>query len=169
MRFGGFAFAPAQVNRHWIKGGNMTNSNAARAGLLLAAITPILGACETLPEMAHPLTGATWRLTDIDTSGSSTRLTPALSERHTIDFEDGGRAIIQLDCNRGNASWSAAGSRSGAITIGPVASTKMLCPQPSFGEQLASGLSGAESYTLLLDGRRLLIEADGIAFTFSAF
>lgn len=150
----------------------MTNYKAARASLLLAAITPILGACETLTEMAHPLTGATWRLTDIDTSGSSTRLTPALSERHTIDFEDGGRAVIQLDCNRGNASWSAAspaGGGTGAITIGPVASTKMLCPQPSFGEQLASGLSGAESYTLLLDGRRLLIEADGMAFTFSAF
>jgi heat shock protein HslJ len=150
----------------------MLKHTAARAALLLAAITPMLGACETLPEMAHPLTGETWRLTDIDTSGSSTRLTPALSERHTITFEEGGRAFVQLDCNRGNASWNAAspaGGGSGAITIGPVASTKMLCPQPSFGEQLASGLSGADRYTLLLDGRRLVIEADGIAFTFSAF
>lgn len=150
----------------------MTNHKAARAGLLLAAITPMLGACETLPEMVHPLMGPTWRLTDIDTSGSSTRLTPALSERHTVMFEDSGRAVIQLDCNRGNASWSAERPTSGgngAITIGPVGSTKMLCPQPSFGDQLASGLSGAERYTLLLDGRRLVIEADGIAFTFSAF
>ncbi len=149
----------------------MLHHTAARAALLLATITPILGACETLPDMAHPLTGASWRLTDIDTSGSSTRLTPALSERHTITFEDGGRASLQLDCNRGNASWSAQDPRAGAgsIAIGPVASTRALCPQPSFGEQLASGLSGAERYTLLLDGRRLVIEADGIAFTFSAF
>jgi heat shock protein HslJ len=149
----------------------MMNHKAARGALLLAAIMPMLGACETLPEMAHPLAGPTWRLTDIDTSGSSTRLTPALSERHTVMFEDGGRAVIQLDCNRGNASWSAespAGGGSGAITIGPVASTKMLCPQPSFGDQLASGLSGAERYTLLLDGRRLVIESEGLALTFNA-
>lgn len=147
-------------------------NKTARGALMLAAITPMLGACETLPEMAHPLAGPTWRLTDIDTSGSSTRLTPALSERHTVMFEDGGRAVIQLDCNRGNASWSAerpASSGSGAITIGPVGSTKMLCPQPSFGDQMASGLAGAERYSLLLDGRRLVIEAEGIAFTFSAF
>lgn len=151
----------------------MNNRSNLRTATALLLLTPLLGACETLLHHGpHPLTRTTWRLTDIDTSGSSTRLTPALQERHTITFEDGGRALLELDCNRGNASWSAdspLGSGTGAITIGPVASTRMLCPEPSFGGTMGAGLESAQRYTLLLDGRRLIIEADEVAYTFSAF
>lgn len=154
----------------------MTHTTTWRAATAALLTIPLLAACETLPDMAHPLIGQTWKLTDIDNVGSSTRLTPALQERHTITFEDGGRAFLQLDCNRGNTSWSAenprstgaSGSGSGSITIGPIASTKMLCPQPSFGETLGARLSDAETYTLLIDGRRLVIETEDTAFTFSA-
>lgn len=148
----------------------MNQTSLAGAAALLA-FAPVLAGCETLPDMGHPLTGTTWQLTDIDTSGSSTRLTPALQERHTITFEEGGRAALQLDCNRGNASWSAERPRAGigSITIGPVATTRALCPQPSFGQMMAVGLEQSQRYTLLIDGRRLVIETDDESYTFSAF
>ncbi len=141
------------------------------AALALLACTPFLGACETLPDMPHPLIGPTWKLTDIDTSGSSTRLTPALQERHTITFGEAGRMTMQLDCNRGNATWSGepVGGGPGTIMIGPVASTRVLCPRPTYGDVLAADLSSAERYTLLLDGRRLIIETAEAAYTFNAF
>lgn len=128
-----------------------------------------LAGCMTMPDR-HPLTGTQWRLTAIDTSGSTTTLTPALQARHTIAFADGGEVQVQLDCNRGRSTWTAGrpGNGAGAISFGPVASTRMLCPQPSFGEQLASGLAGAQRYTTTLDGRQLVIETPDLRFTFAA-
>ena len=123
----------------------------------------------TIPD-THPLTGTQWRLTAIDTSGSTTTLTPALQARHTIAFADGGELQAQLDCNRGRTTWTAGrpGNGTGTITFGPVASTKVFCPQPSFGEQLASGLGEAQRYTTTLDGRQLVIETPELRFTFAA-
>lgn len=137
--------------------------------VMTAAATLGLGGCTTLPD-THPLTGTRWRLTAIDTSGSTTTLTPALQARHTIAFADGGALEVQLDCNRGRSTWTAGrpGNGAGAISFGPVASTRMLCPQPSFGEQLAGGLAGAQRYTTTLDGRQLVIETPDLRFTFAA-
>ena len=116
----------------------------------------------------HPLTGTEWRLVAIDTSGSTTTLTPALQQRHTIAFAEGGEATAQLDCNRGRSTWTAGrpNNGAGAISFGPFASTRMLCPQPSFGDQLAR-LAEAERYTTTLDGRQLVIETPELRFTFS--
>jgi heat shock protein HslJ len=134
-----------------------------------AAATLVLAACTTIPD-AHPLTGTEWRLTAIDTSGSTTTLTPALQQRHTAAFLDAGELELQLDCNRGRSTWTAGQPSNGAgnISIGPVASTRMFCPQPSFGDQLASGLTDAQRFTSTLDGRQLVIETAELRLTFSA-
>lgn len=129
----------------------------------------MLAACATTPA-PHMLTGSTWKLAAIDTSGSTTTLTPALQARHTLSFSDGGALALQLDCNRGRASWTAGAPRNGAgaISIGPIASTRALCPQPSFGNEMASGLSEAQTYALTVDRRALVIETGMLRFTFAA-
>lgn len=134
-----------------------------------AAATLALGGCMTVPD-THPLTGTEWQLTAIDTSGSTTTLTQAVQRRHTLAFRDGGEVQVQLDCNRGRSTWTAGqpANGAGAISFGPVASTRMLCPQPSFGEQLASGLAEAQRYSTTLDGRQLVIETPTLRFTFAA-
>ncbi|HEY6963970.1 MAG TPA: META domain-containing protein [Erythrobacter sp.] len=134
----------------------------------LVAATLALGGCMTVPD-THPLEGTEWKLTAIDTSGSTTTLTPALQARHKLAFRPGGEAQVQLDCNRGRTTWTAGkpGNGAGAITFGPVASTKMMCPQPSFGDQLASGLAEAQRYSSTLDGRQLVIETPQLRFTFA--
>lgn len=138
------------------------------AALITAAALLALPGCVTVPD-SHPLTGTQWQLVAIDTSGSTTTLTPALQRRHTISFGDSGELAAQLDCNRGRSSWSAdrAANGAGAIIIGPVASTRMACPQPSFGEQLASGLAETQRYIATLDGRQLVLETPNLRFTFA--
>jgi heat shock protein HslJ len=137
------------------------------AVLAAAAATLALGACTTIPD-AHPLTGSEWELTAIDTSGSTTTLTPALQQRHTLAFRDGGEVELQLDCNRGRSTWTADTPMNGAgvITFGPVAGTRMACPAPSFGNDLARGLEAAERYTTTMDGRQLVLETPELRFTF---
>lgn len=134
-----------------------------------AAATLALGGCVTLPD-AHPLSGTEWQLTAIDTSGSTTTLTPAVQRRHTIAFLDGGEVQLQLDCNRGRSTWTAGTPMNGAgsITFGPVASTRMACPEPSFGNDLAGGLEATERYSTTLDGRQLVLETADLRFTFAA-
>jgi heat shock protein HslJ len=140
-----------------------------QAAIAIAIAIPALAGCATVPDM-HPLTGTEWQLTAIDTSGSTTTLTPALQARHTITFAEGGELQAQLDCNRGRSTWTAGRASNGAgpISFGPFASTRMLCPQPSFGEQLASGLANAQRYTTTLDRRQLVIETPELRFTFAA-
>lgn len=136
--------------------------------LIAGGALMLLAACVSAPD-PHPLEGSEWQLAAIDTSGSTTTLTAPLQARHTLAFGPEGALALQLDCNRGRASWSAGKPRNGAgaLTIGPVASTKMLCPEPSFGNQLAS-LSEARTYMLTSDRRELVIEAGALRFTFSA-
>lgn len=123
----------------------------------------------TIPD-SHPLAGTEWQLAAIDTSGSTTSLTPALQRRHTVTFNDGGELLAQLDCNRGRGTWTAGQpvNGAGAIDIGPVAGTRTMCPAPSFGDQLASGLSEAQRYTTTMDGRELVIETPTLRLTFTA-
>lgn len=137
--------------------------------VLAASATVALGGCVTLPD-THPLTGTEWELTAIDTSGSTTTLTPALQRRHTIAFNDGGEVQLQLDCNRGRSTWTAGQPVNGAgnISFGPVAGTRMACPAPSFGNDLAGALEQAERFTTTIDGRQLVLETPGLRFTFAA-
>ncbi len=137
--------------------------------IVFAVTTAVLAlsACVTMSD-SHPLTGTQWQLVAIDTSGSTTTLTSSLQARHTVSFGDGGELHVQLDCNRGRSSWTAGQPRNGAgsISIGPVTSTRMACPQPSFGDQLASGLSATERFTTTIDRRQLVLETGDLRFTF---
>jgi len=137
--------------------------------LLAGGMLAMLAACTTM-SAPHPLEGSDWQLVAIDTTGSTTTLIAALQARHTLSFGPEGELALQLDCNRGRASWSAGQPQNGAgaISIGPIASTRALCQDPSFGNELASGLGEAQTYLLTADRRELVIEAATRRFTFAA-
>lgn len=134
----------------------------------LAAVSLALAGCEGVGVPPHPLEGSSWRLTNVETSGTSTSLTDEMSARHTLAFRSGGRAGMQLDCNRGNSSWSASEPRSGygSINFGPIASTRALCPRPTYGEELAAELPGATSFTLSPDRGGLVIRTASADYVF---
>ncbi|WP_226700271.1 META domain-containing protein [Qipengyuania gaetbuli] len=146
----------------------MTHSHLYRMAALGAAGLALAG-CESLPgNVYHPLNGTTWRLVDVETSGTSTRLNPELQARHTLTFERGGRVNMQLDCNRGSASWEATlpQTYNGSISISQVAATRAFCPDPTFGEALAADLPSSSAYTLTPDGRGLVIRTARIVYAF---
>lgn len=137
--------------------------------LALGAACLAVSACAGIGMPKHPLEGTEWRLVTVQTSGTTTTLTPELSSRHTLSFESGSRLQARLDCNRGNASWSASEPRSGygSITIGQVASTRALCPRPTFGEELAAQLPRARNFTLSEDRTELVLRTDTSDYVFA--
>ena len=73
--------------------------------------------------------------------------------KFTVSFGIDGRAAFQIDCNRGNGSWEAvpSGADSGTLIFGPIAVTRMMCPQPSLDQRVSTALSQVRSY-LIKDG-----------------
>jgi heat shock protein HslJ len=90
-------------------------------------------------------------------------LRPAMCDSFTMAFGKDGQVAAKLDCNRGTGPWRAepaAGSSSGSITIGPLATTRMMCPPDPVGDRLARDVDTLRSYRLQ-DGRLyLMLPAD---------
>ena len=128
-----------------------------------------VAACSAFPDFeSHPLDGSTWQLVDVETAGTSTRLNAPLPSRHTLTFLSDRHVQMQLDCNRGNATWSASppNNGDGRLTISQIAATRALCPDPSFGEQLVTDLPSASRYLLAADGMRLTIRTANTTYRF---
>ncbi len=81
-----------------------------------------------------------------DAQGTTTVPDPS---KFTVEFAEDGRALFQIDCNRGNGSYTAEPSEdgdSGSLTFGPIATTMMMCPQPSLDQQVSMSLADVRSY-----------------------
>lgn len=137
----------------------------ATAAVAFCALT----ACASTSAPPHPLEGTTWRLVDVETSGTSTQLTPELANRHKLTFASNGRLQLQLDCNRGNSNWNASVPRNGGgtISIGDIGSTRALCPKPTFGEEMAAQLPNAQRYTLSAEKTALGIQVGETLYAFA--
>lgn len=114
---------------------------------------------------ADPLTGTSWQLLGIDSMAPEEQPNTTIQDpaKYTVTFGDDGRAAFQVDCNRGSSTWqfSSAAPDSGSLTFGPIALTRMFCPQPSADTQVAAALGRVRSY-LIQDGKlHLSLEADG--------
>lgn len=122
-----------------------------------------LTACAGTPPPAA-LDGTTWRLAMFQSNDDATgTLRPANADSFTMAFGKDGQVAAKLDCNRGNGPWRAepaAGSSSGSINIGPLATTRMMCPPDPVGDRLARDVDTLRSYRLQ-DGRLyLMLPAD---------
>lgn len=114
---------------------------------------------------ADPLTGTSWQLVGIDSMAPDEQPSTTIDDpsKYTVTFGDDGRAAFGIDCNRGSSTWQfdSAAPDSGSLTFGPVALTRMLCPQPSADTKVAAALGRVRSY-LIQDGKlHLSLEADG--------
>lgn len=138
----------------------------AIAGVAIVA-TLLTGACTTLtePQPAAPgLSGTAWTLVSFhsmdDAQGISS---PAAGKTYRFEFHADGRLAMQLDCNRGTASWNegAAQTAGAELTIGPVASTRAMCPAPDMGPGLSADLPNVASYTMADGHLFLALKMDG--------
>lgn len=113
---------------------------------------------------SEPLTGTSWQLVSIESMAPAEQPDITIDDRskYTVVFGEDGRAAFRVDCNRGNASWQAAGAAdSGTLTFGPMALTRMFCPQPSVDTQVTAALGRVRSYSLSDGQLHLAQEADG--------
>lgn len=144
--------------------------------LIMAASLAALATtgCDTIMpgETVHPLVARDWRLAEIQRpSQPVTRLPTTLQARHTMRFASDGTVQMKLDCNQGNSTWQAPRPLDGraSLTIGEIASTRALCPTPSYGEEMAANLPLSSAYALSPDGKRLEIMARTGTYVFVAY
>jgi len=134
---------------------------------MLLVLVPVLvlaaAGCGTAGA-SDPLTGTSWQLLGIESMAPGEQPPTAIADptRYTVSFGDDGRAVFTVDCNRGNSTWHAetSGTDSGTLTFGPIALTRMFCPQPSADTEVAAALSQVRGY-LISDGKlHLSLAAD---------
>jgi para-nitrobenzyl esterase len=123
---------------------------------LLAALPLALAACAATdvgspvmpgavnappPAMTAPgdalLTSTVWMWTGTVMSDDR-RIKPDAPDRYTIEFKPGGAAAFRADCNRGVGSYELTGS---ALTFGPIALTRAMCPPESKDNDFLKGLA----------------------------
>jgi heat shock protein HslJ len=116
-------------------------------------------------EADSPLADTKWRLVEFqsmdDTVGT---LRPENQSEYTMRLNGDGTVNMRLNCNHANGTWSAEASSdtaSGRFELGLLATTRALCPPPSFDESIAAQAEYIRSY-LLKDGQLYLsLMADG--------
>lgn len=127
------------------------------------ALAGLLAGCGA-GSAGEPLTGTTWQLVSIESMAPDEQPSTTIDDpaKYTVSFGADGQAAFRVDCNRGSGTWQAqaAADDSGSLTFGPVALTRMFCPQPSADTQVSAALGRVRSY-LIADGRlHLSLEAD---------
>jgi para-nitrobenzyl esterase len=83
------------------------------------------------------LTGTLWSWQETAMSGDK-RIVPDVPGRYTLLFQAGGTVTVQADCNRGSGSYALNGS---ALSFGPLAMTRAMCPPGSKDGEFLAGLS----------------------------
>lgn len=139
---------------------------AYRAARLLGPIAALLlAACAPLPTTPAPteLPGTSWRLLEFRPAGGGANVLPAAPDQYELRFEADGRLAGKMDCNRGMGAYSVLPAQGGVtrVKLGPVATTRMLCPPSELGPRLPRDIEGERGYRI--DGGQLHLDAAGDA------
>lgn len=136
-----------------------------RLGLVMAfslALAPGVAVAATDPA---DLVGSHWQLIQVQSNDDKhPPLRPSGAGTYTLSLLSGGHARLQLDCNQAHGSWTALFSRdrsSGTFAFGPLAQTRMLCPDNSLEPALTAKLPWVRSYRLEGSNIHLALMADG--------
>lgn len=117
------------------------------------------------PQISEPrtdLSGTSWTLVHFQSSDDAIGIVvPPTPERYRLDFLADGNLAMQLDCNRGRASWRATPSGSGgSLTLGPGMMTRAMCRPGAIDSKFAADTLRIRSYTLRYGKLALALEAD---------
>lgn len=129
----------------------------------------LLAGCAHTPPAPGPetatsgLAGTRWRLVDFQSMDDAQgRRAPSDRDLYIVAFGDDGRASLQIDCNRGSATWQADRSGDGgALTFGEIATTRMTCPAPTMAPLLEAQLPYVRSYVHASGRLHMALMADG--------
>jgi heat shock protein HslJ len=124
---------------------------AARAG---TAPAPLPGGPLTLQGTAWK-----WLQTELPAGAGAQVSDPV---RYTLEFLSDSTVSVLADCNRGSGAYSRNGDR---LTLGPLAATRMVCPEGSLGVEFLGQLSTVTA-AAAADGSLRLALADGRTMVF---
>lgn len=141
--------------------------------IILASLAWLASSCTTMSEAVEfgKLAGTSWKLVSFSSMDDAQGVVrPLAGQKFSLSFDKDGQIFMQLDCNRGSASYDAEASSagSGTISIGPIAATRALCPEPRIGELIAAQLPNASSYILTPEKLTLALKMDGGIFEFES-
>jgi heat shock protein HslJ len=133
-----------------------------RASLCLLSVSLVLGACSSIPSnppktspatavAAPTLAGTSWRLVSFQANDDGSQaLLPGTPDGFTLTFGQDARLAVKLDCNRGNGPWHAVATDAtgGTLNLGPVATTRAMCPPDAAGSRLAQDLPALRTWRL---------------------
>ena len=120
-----------------------------------ASATP---AAAATPKTAGGLEGTAWRLVEFK-GGDDSILKPDDPFKYTIAFAADGRVSARIDCNRGSGTWTSSGPNQ--LQFGPLALTRMMCPDRSLHDQIARQWENVRSYVIKNRHLYLSLMADG--------
>ena len=141
----------------------------------IALIAASLVGCAAVAPPASPLTGTRWQLVSIQSMDDAQgTLRPSEPVRYTLEFGTDGRVAVRLDCNRGSATWQAQPATqggphraSGQLLMGPLSTTRAMCPPDSLAPRLASSWPYIRSYLIEAGHLHLSLMADGGVLTWA--
>ncbi len=111
---------------------------------------------------ADALTGTKWNWVSAKTPAGTTSIDKP--ENYTLDFRAGGRVVVKADCNNGNGTYKVKGR---SLTFGPIATTRMLCPEGSMDSKFLMGLDAARFYRVVGNVLTIQLASDGGLMTFT--
>lgn len=112
----------------------------------------------------NPLNGVVWQWTGFTGTAGDGDLTVADPESYLLLFLPGGAYSINADCNIGRGNYTREDS---ALTLEPVALTRVQCPPDSLGDEYVLFLERVQSYAISDDGVLELTLDDGGVMTFT--
>jgi len=130
-----------------------------RSTLCILSVSLALGACSSTPasspaataSSAPSLEGTSWRLASfVSNDDGSKALRPGTPDGFTLSFGKDDRLAVKLDCNRGNGPWQAVATNAtgGTLSLGPVETTRAMCPPDAVGTRLAQDLPALRTWRL---------------------
>jgi heat shock protein HslJ len=156
------ACPPSQLGNKYPRDWGLIRSYAIRNGHLFLSLPGDGGSYEYEPlktavsgsgTTADPITGTAWSLIMFQ-GRDGTTLRPTGGSKYTAAFARGGVVAVQIDCNKGNGSWSSSGL--GQIQFGPVALTRMACPPSQLTDRYGRDWGLIRSY-LIKNGHLFLL------------
>ena len=84
--------------------------------------------------------------------------------RYTVLFQAGGKVAVQADCNRGSGSYALNGS---ALSFGPLAMTRAMCPPGSKDGEFLAALSAVSGQAFRGNDLVLTLKSDSGSMLFT--
>ena len=104
------------------------------------------------------LAGTSWQLVKFSGSDGS-KLEPDDRSKYTLAFQPDGSVAARIDCNRGRGTWKSTGPAQ--VQLGPLATTRMMCPPGSMDSRVVGDWEAVRSYTIKDGHLFLTLAADG--------